>query len=91
MRDGEDDNDLLSDEEVPKRRRGRPVRAMGPDALKPPPNARVDSARCRECPKHDAKRVWCPIRAAPCAPQTVACKYGIVLIRAKRQQERRDG
>lgn len=81
---------VLPDEEVPIRARGRPVRPMPADALDVPRGARKDSAKCRECPKWDGRRTWCPLRAAPCNGFAPACRYGTVLIRAKRQADKRN-
>ena len=74
---------------IPKRPRGHPVRGME-HGLDPVPGARKDSAKCRECPKWDEKRTWCPLRAAPCNGFAPACRYGTVLIRAKRLADRRN-
>ena len=74
---------------IPKRPRGRPVRGME-HGLDPVPGARKDSAKCGECPKWDGKRTWCPLRAAPCNRFAPACRYGTVLIRAKRLADRRN-
>lgn len=86
-KDGEEP--VMPDELVPKRPRGRPIRGME-NGLDPVPGARKDSAKCRECPKWDGRRVWCPLRAAPCNGFAPACRYGTVLIRAKRQADRRN-
>lgn len=74
---------MTEDELVPKRPRGRPVRGVerGLDQL---PGARVDTPRCAECE-------WCPLRAAPNSGRGPMCKYGIVLYRARKQKERRNG
>lgn len=75
---------------VPKRPVGRPVRRVerGLDQL---PGARADTPRCAKCGKWDRKTLWCPIRAAPNSGRGPMCKYGIVLYRARKQKERRDG
>lgn len=86
-KDGEEP--AMPDELVPKRPRGRPVRGME-NGLDPVPGARKDSAKCRECPKWDGRRTWCPIRAALCNGCSPACRYGTVLIRAKRLADRRN-
>lgn len=85
----EDGNPALPDEEVPARTRGRPIRPMSANALDIPRGVRSDSAKCRECPKWDGRRTWCPIRASTCNGFALACRYGTVLIRAKRQKDRR--
>lgn len=85
----EDGEPALPDEEVPARTRGRPVRPMPADALDVPRGARKDAAKCRECPRWDDKRDWCPLRAAICSGHMPACMYGTVLIRAKRLADRR--
>lgn len=74
---------------IPKRPRGRRVRRME-NGLDPTPGARRDSAKCRECPKWDGRLAWCPLRAAPCGGSSPACRYGVVLIRAERQADRRN-
>lgn len=78
-----DDTDM-----IPKRPRGRPVRSME-NGLSPDPLARKGSPSCRECPKWDKPRAWCPLRAAPCNGFSRACRYGVVLIRAMRHADRR--
>ncbi len=81
---------MTEDELVPKRPRGRPVRGMenGLDQL---PGARADTPRCRKCDKWSAKQRWCPLRAAPNSGMGPMCKYGLVLYRARKQKERRNG
>lgn len=80
-----------NEELIPKRPRGRPVRVMGEGALNPVPGARADTPRCRLCEKRDAERSWCPLRAAPNSGLEPMCNYGIVLYRAAKQRQRRDG
>lgn len=80
-----EDDDLL-----PKRPRGRPMRGVE-NGLSQLPGARVDTPRCRKCEKWDVKQRWCPLRAAPNNGMGPMCKYGIVLYRAKKQKERRNG
>lgn len=82
---------MESDEMVPKRPRGRPVRSMGAGALNPVPGARADTPRCRLCEKRDAKRNWCPLRAAPNSGLEPMCNYGVVLYRAAKLRQRRAG
>ena len=89
MRDETGEEDLLPDEDVPKRRRGRPVRSVE-NGFAPVPGARRDSAKCGECPKWDCPRLWCPISARPRAAGSPACRYGTILIRAKRLNDRRN-
>ena len=78
-----DDTDM-----IPKRPRGRPVRRME-NGLSPDPFARKGSPNCRECPKWDKPRAWCPLRAAPCNGFSQACRYGAALITANRRADRR--
>ena len=54
-----------------------------------PERARKDAAKCRECPRWDGRRDWCPLRAAICSGHMPACMYGTILIRAKRLADRR--
>lgn len=89
--DGEGEGEQTPpDEPMPARRRGRPVRKLGPGALLPPPNPRADAARCLECPRHDTRIGYCPVRAERCPGRSPACLYGTVLIRAARQARRRE-
>ena len=74
---------------IPKRPRGRPVRRME-NGLSPDPFARKGSPSCRECPKRDKPRAWCPLQAAPCNGFSQACRYGAALITAKRRADRRN-
>lgn len=78
------------DDLVPKRPVGRPVRGMenGLDQL---PGARADTPRCDKCEKWSVKTLWCPLRAAPNSGRGPMCKYGLVLYRARKQKERRNG
>lgn len=74
---------------IPKRPRGRPIRAMGEGALNPIPGARAGTPRCNQCEKRDAKRNWCPLRAAPNSGLEPMCNYGFVLYKAAQQRLRR--
>lgn len=74
-------------EEVP-RRVGRPVRSM-PDGYSR--GSACHAPKCRECPKWDFTTAVCPFRGAHQNGQSPACRYGIVLIRAKRMADRRSG
>ena len=74
---------------IPKHPRGRSVRRME-NGLSPDPFARKSSLNCQECPKWDKPRAWCPLRAAPCNGFSQACRYGTVLIRARRRADRRN-
>lgn len=74
-------------EEVP-RRVGRPVRAM-PDGYSR--GSACHAPKCWECPKWVRTTSVCPIRGAHQNGQSPACKYGIVIIRAKRMADRRAG
>lgn len=80
----------MTDELVPRKGRGRPVRGMenGLDQL---PGARRDTPRCSACEKWVGRQRWCPLRAAPNSGKGPMCKYGIVLHRARKLKERRDG
>lgn len=80
-----DDGHTATDENEP-RRVGRPVRAM----LNP--FTRCDAARapkCRECPKWSKPIRVCRVRGVQQSGDEVACRYGVVLIRAKRVADRR--
>lgn len=81
---------MTEDELVPKRPRGRPVRGME-NGLDPVPGARTDTPRCRECGKWVGRKMWCPLRASPNNGRGPMCRYGLVLHRAKKLKERRDG
>ena len=74
-------------DEVPARPAGRPVRGMADGFSRA--GTRTDSARCRVCPRHDAKRTWCPLRAKIMLPDAPMCAYGTVLYRAAKQAKRR--
>lgn len=78
------------DELLPKRPRGRPVRSVE-NGLSQPPGARVDTPRCRLCEKWAVKQRWCPLRASPNNGMGPMCRYGLVLYRARKQKERRNG
>ena len=67
---------------------GRPVRAM-PDGYAR--GSAGHAPKCRECPQWVGKTSVCPLRGAHQNGQSPACRYGIVLIRAKRMADRRAG
>jgi hypothetical protein len=46
-----------------------------------------DQDICRRCPKYEPSRRWCPLRAEQRRPAALACRYGIVLMGAARQEE----
>lgn len=86
MSDGQVDSAFDDDIVDVPRRPGRKVRALSD------PFSRGSTARapkCRECPKHDGKHSVCPVLGAHQVAQAPACRYGIVLIRAKRMSDRR--
>jgi hypothetical protein len=45
---------------------------------------------CAKCPKYEIDKLWCPIRAESRLPNAPACRYGIGLMGAERQEEYRD-
>lgn len=73
---------------VPGRGKGRPLRPME-NALATLPGARSDTPRCRECDRWKPATKWCPLRAEPNNGRGPMCKYGIVLLRARRLKDRR--
>lgn len=77
-----DSDDIV---DVP-RRPGRKVRAMSEPFSR---GSTAHAPKCRECPKHDAVHVVCPLLGAHQCGESPACRYGIVLIRAKRIADRR--
>ena len=74
-------------EDVPPRM-GRPVRAMLDGYAR---GSAAHAPKCRECPQWIGKTSVCPLRGAHQNGQSPACRYGIVLIRAKRMADRRAG
>ena len=38
---------------------------------------------CRECPKHDAPRGWCPVLGEPRTGRSPMCRYGELLKRTR--------
>lgn len=72
-------------EDVPPRV-GRPVRAMSDGFAR---GSAGHAPKCWECPKLVRAISVCPIRGAHQNGQSPACRYGIVLIRAKRMADRR--
>ena len=71
--------------EVPKRI-GRPVRPME----KPYERGSAGHApKCGECPQWALGTQVCSLRGCHQAGRSPACRYGIVLIRAKRMADRR--
>lgn len=84
-----DGTEIIDGDLIPKRRRGRPMKPIH-GALEHIASPRADTPKCRECPKHDMRRLWCPIRAAPESGLGPACRYGMALIVNKRRTERRN-
>lgn len=86
MSDGADDY-AAGDEVVDAPRRpGRKVRALSDPFSR---GSAAHAPKCRECPKRDHVHGVCPIRGAHQCGASPACRYGIVLIRAKRMADRR--
>lgn len=86
MDDREDivEDDLIPD--VPKRM-GRPVRKMENPYER---GSKGHAPKCCECPRWFRGTLVCSIRASHQAGYSPACKYGIVLIRAKRMADKRE-
>jgi hypothetical protein len=74
-------------EEVP-RHVGRPIRSMSDGYAR---GSKCHAPKCWECPKWIRTTSVCPIRGAHQNGQSPACRYGIVVIRAKRMADRRAG
>ena len=74
------------DEVRPKR--GRPFRRVVNGFTKQSENE--NAARCGECPKFDTCG-YCPLQAKMVKGGETCCRYGYVLIKAERQEERRNG
>ena len=72
----------MTDETV-HRRRGRPFRRFGPEALKPSARC-ANGRRCAECPKNP-DGTFCSIQAKRVPPGALACPYGKVLIQAAKR------
>jgi hypothetical protein len=81
--DIETDDDLVPD--VP-RRAGRPVRPMSDPYAR---GSEGHAPKCRECPQWACRTSVCGLRGAHQSWNAPACRYGIVLIRAKRMADRR--
>lgn len=69
----------LGDDEIPQPD-GPAVRVHG-DAF-----GDADGGRCRECPKLDPSRSWCPVRAVSRAGASPMCRYGEALVAAGRKE-----
>lgn len=67
-------DDRIPDDEGPKVRLRRP-------AFEPAPRG----GRCLECPKHDAARAWCPVKAETRPGRSPMCRYGAALLRKARK------
>jgi len=78
----------LQDDEIPEvpRKVGRPVRSMANPYAR---GSEAHAPKCRECPKWLRSTVVCLFQGGHQSGASPACKYGIVLIRAKRMAERR--
>lgn len=61
-----DSDDLIADDRAP-----RPRVAGG--------LARAGNGLCRDCPKHDRGRSWCPVRAEARDGRAAMCRYGAAL------------
>ena len=80
----EEIDDLIP--EVPKRM-GRPVRKMENPYER---GSKGHAPKCYECPQWFRQTLVCSLRASHQAGDSPACKYGIVLIRAKRMADKRE-
>lgn len=75
-------------EMVSVRKRGQSVRVFEKvSALVPDAGVR---RKCAKCPKYEPSKLWCPIRAEARQPDATACRYGVVLMGATKQEEYRD-
>lgn len=79
----EEEDDLIPD--IPKRT-GRPVRSMSNPYER---GSEGHAPKCRECPKWWLRTSVCSLRGGHQPWNSPACRYGIVLIRAKRMADRR--
>ena len=66
---------MTTDDEIPPRPPGRPVRKLA-DAFSEMRSGHV----CRECPKYSTKTRWCPVKATCRPPDALACQYGLSLL-----------
>lgn len=78
-----DDDDIIPD--TPKAV-GRRVRPLSDPMSR---GSAAHAPKCRECPKRECGRGVCSVRGAYQPGGAPACRYGIVLIRAKRMANRR--
>ncbi len=76
---------MKADEEVPKRPRGRPIRAVSLADCLEKREARDGALTCSMCPKWGRRDWWCPILAEVRKPGCAACKYGKIQIEMKRR------
>ena len=49
--------------------------------------ARARKGVCRDCPRHDGKLSWCPVRAEARAGRAVMCRYGHALATKTRKEK----
>ena len=69
-----DSDDLIADDRTP---RLKVVDAM----------ADAGEGLCRDCPRHDRKRSWCPVRAEARAGRSPMCRYGRALAAETRKEK----
>ena len=79
---------MRTDEEVPKRPRGRPIRSVSIKECLKVEKSRANGETCSLCPKYEFKQHYCPILAQLRKPEVAACKYGKLLIAIKKRNLR---
>lgn len=76
---------MKEDEEIPKRPRRRPIRAVSLADCLEKREAHDGALTCSMCPKWERRGWWCVILAEVRKPRCAACKYGKIQIGMKRR------
>lgn len=71
-----DSDDLIVDDRTPRLKVSRAMEPAG-------------DGRCMECPRHDSRKAWCPVRAEARAGRAPMCRYGRALAAAGQTMEKK--
>ena len=71
-----DESDTIPEDATPRLKVSRAMEPAG-------------DGRCLECPRHDPRKAWCPVRAEARAGRAAMCRYGRALVAAGQAVEKK--
>ena len=69
-----DSDDLIADDRTPRLKVANAMASAG-------------GGVCRDCPRHDGKLSWCPVRAEARTGRAAMCRYGHALAAKTRKEK----